>query len=279
MTPRQWFAEEIDAVCGLRTRALVAAFAVVPRERFLYPGPWLIQGEGEPRLTPDADPRHVYHNVSIALDASRRLYNGTPAVLARWLDALELHAGGRVLHVGCGTGYYSAIAAQVVGPEGLVDAVEADEGLAAHAAETCGEWPRLRVHQGLGRGFAGPYDGILINAGVTHPEPDWLDALAPHGRLVIPFTVAMPPGAPVGKGIALCVTRDDTGYGARPLMMTMIYNAVGLRDPARVAQLGSALGRGDWSRIVRLRRDNHPQDHTCWLHGDEFCFSTTPHLR
>ncbi len=44
---RRFFAEEVQAVCSIRTTALVDALAAVPREQFLRPGPWLIRGEVE----------------------------------------------------------------------------------------------------------------------------------------------------------------------------------------------------------------------------------------
>lgn len=109
-----------------------------------------------PRRTPDADPRHIYHNVSIALDLQRQLYNGAPGVLAPWLDALGIGSGAHVLHVGCGTGYYSAILAEIAGPGVSVAAVEVDDGLAERArAALCG-WPTVSVTRGNGRQHGGP---------------------------------------------------------------------------------------------------------------------------
>ena len=132
MTPREFYAEEIEATCGLTTPALARAFATVPREEFVGPGPWMVQGGGDlfapARRTADADPRRVYHNLSIAIDPERQLYNGAPGVVATWLDALALAPGAQVLHVGCGTGYYSAIIAEVVGPGGSVMAVGCGRG-------------------------------------------------------------------------------------------------------------------------------------------------------
>ena len=58
----------------------------------------------------------MYHNVVIALDDTHDLNNGQPSALARWIDALDLKAGGRVYHLGCGQGYYTAIMAEVMGP-------------------------------------------------------------------------------------------------------------------------------------------------------------------
>ena len=43
---RRFFAEELEAVCKLRTPALVEAFARVPRDQFLPPGPWTVLSDG-----------------------------------------------------------------------------------------------------------------------------------------------------------------------------------------------------------------------------------------
>ena len=107
------------------------AFAKVPREHFLGPGPWKILSSGfEYWTTKDADPKHLYHNVLVAIDAERKLNNGHPSFLAFLIEQLELQAGDHVVHVGCGTGYYTAVMAEVVGSIGNVTAYEIDAGLA-----------------------------------------------------------------------------------------------------------------------------------------------------
>lgn len=72
------------------------------------------------RTSPDADPRHIYHNVLVGLDVSRQRNNGQPSANIGWIDSLQPRAGLRALHVGCGVGYYTAIIAEVVGPAGRV---------------------------------------------------------------------------------------------------------------------------------------------------------------
>jgi protein-L-isoaspartate(D-aspartate) O-methyltransferase len=66
------YAEEIEATANIQSAAIVDALATVPREQFLGPGPWLVRGEGglqtPPRTTSDGDPRHVYHNLAVAID-------------------------------------------------------------------------------------------------------------------------------------------------------------------------------------------------------------------
>jgi protein-L-isoaspartate(D-aspartate) O-methyltransferase len=123
---RQFYAEELRAVANLQSEAVVRAFAKVPREHFLGPGPWQVKSPGFEGYwtTKDADPKQVYHNILVAIDPSRLLNNGHPSFLASLIDRLEVKPVDRVIHVGCGTGYYTAIMAEVVGSEGHVAAIE-----------------------------------------------------------------------------------------------------------------------------------------------------------
>jgi protein-L-isoaspartate(D-aspartate) O-methyltransferase len=79
-----------------------------------------VRGEGDtqgpPRLTPGDDPRFLYHNVAVAIDPARMLFNGAPGLVSSVIDALGLGAGQGVLHIGAGAGYYTALIAHVVGP-------------------------------------------------------------------------------------------------------------------------------------------------------------------
>ena len=128
---REYYAEELRAVANIQSEAVVKAFAKVPHEHFLGPGPWKILSPGfEYWTTKDADPKHLYHNVLVAIDAERKLNNGHPSFLAFLIEQLELQAGDHVVHVGCGTGYYTAVMAEVVGSIGNVTAYEIDAGLA-----------------------------------------------------------------------------------------------------------------------------------------------------
>src|SRR5262245_37348542 len=86
---RRWYAEELKYLARVRSPAVVEAFATVRREQFLGSGPWQILGpHGEYWPSPDADPRHLYHNVLIAIDAARGLNNGQPSFWAYNFDAL-----------------------------------------------------------------------------------------------------------------------------------------------------------------------------------------------
>lgn len=278
---RRYFAEEIQVIANLQSDALVDALATVPRERFLPPGPWTIRGEADfqsgPRHTADAEPRRVYHNVAIAIDPARMLFNGAPSLLAMAIDALKLKAGGRVLHVGTGPGYYTALMARCVGPTGRVTGIEVDPGLAAAARGHLSEMPWVAVQEGSAAGpFDQQFDAILVNAGVTHPLAAWLDALAPGGRLMLPLTATMPAMGPIGKGFLVLIERpadDATAWPARLVTMVAIYSAVGIRDDSLNMALGQAMQKQPFARLKSLRRDEHEPGPSCWFHVPGACLS------
>jgi len=281
---RRFYAEELEAVAKLRSPRLVQALATVPREAFLQPGPWTVVtevdflgGGSRTGLTADADPARVNHNIAVAIDPARMLFNGQPGTLAVWIDALDLAPGARVLHVGCGLGYYAALMAHCVGPQGRLVAIEADEALAAGAARNLASMPWVEVRHGDATDVAGEtFDAILVNAGVTHPLDAWLDALVPGGRMVIPITATMAPMGNIGKGLVFVMTKKGDGeIGARVLTVVAVYSAVGIRDDSVNVFLGKALlgGPAQWSSVARLRRDAHQASSSCWLHTARYCLA------
>jgi protein-L-isoaspartate(D-aspartate) O-methyltransferase len=274
---RRSFAENLRGSCRVVTDALVEALAVVRREQFLPPGPWTIRGEGlgaSARLTADADPRHVVQNVSVAIDPERHLFNGAPSAVVNWIDRLALRPGARVLHVGCGLGYYSALIAHCLGPGGRTVAIEIDTGLAARARANLASFDRVEVRQGDGTAIAGEsFDAILIHAGVTHPAPMWLDALAPDGRMILPLTCSIPIMGPLGKGVVVELVRTADAFPAASVAFTMICSAIGIRDRDLNERIGLALSRNPSPSLKRMRRDPHEESLHCWLHGAHFCFS------
>jgi protein-L-isoaspartate(D-aspartate) O-methyltransferase len=275
---RRYFAEEIRAVANIRSEALVEAFAKVPREHFLGPGPWQIQSDRDEnyRATKDADPQRLYHNILVAIDPGRHLNNGQPSYLAFCIDSLDLAEGDRVLHVGCGVGYYTAIMAEVVGTSGQVTGVEIDADLASRARENLAYLRQVKVAHGDGGKYdPGPCNAIFINAGVTHPNSVWLDSLLPGGRLILYLTVAFDDSGS-GRGFTLKVKREDQGYTAHFLGGVSVFHCEGSRDEEGNQRLREAFMRGVWGSVQSLRRDGHELSDTCWLHGDGFCLSTLP---
>ncbi len=281
---RRYYAEELRAVANLHSEALVDAFAKVSREDFLGPGPWLIlnpfhmvDGSNEAsyyRQTADADPKHLYHNVLVAIDAKRCLNNGQPSFLAILIDSLDLVPGDSVAHIGCGTGYYTAIMAEVVGPKGRVTAFELDTQLAARARTNLSHLSHVEVVESDSSGVApNGYDGMLVNAGATHPRHAWLDALRLGARLILPLTVSNEADV-THSGEVLKITRQGNGLSAGFLCSTSIFPCSGARDPELNDKLRAAFKRGDLNCVQSLRRDRHAPSDACWLHSDQFCLST-----
>ena len=192
-TIRRWYADDLRLRTPvLRNPSVVEAFATVPRENFLGPGPWTIvpfNRPKEPFTTPDDAPHWLYHDILVAIDPARGLNNGQPSFWAHNFEHLDLQRGERVLQIGAGTGYYSAILAEIVGPAGRVTAVEFDADLAARARAALAPWRHVEVVAGDGRLHdAGEVDAVVAFAGSTHPAPLWLDRLADNGRLMMPLT-------------------------------------------------------------------------------------------
>jgi protein-L-isoaspartate(D-aspartate) O-methyltransferase len=280
---RQFYADEIRLAAGLDSSALAAAFARVPRERFMGTPPWKIAsaegasmaflGLGGTGYLATDNPKDLYHNVLVAIDPDRHLNNGQPSALARWIDALELTAGERVYHLGCGVGYYTAIMAEVVGPEGTVTASEVDEGLAARARENLAAYPSVSVQVGDGAAFdPGECDAIFINAGVTHPHSLWLDRMSRRGRLVLPLTVSMD-STNAGTGVIAKITRGEHGFYARVVTAVGIYSCTSVRDQEMNAALGKAFATKELFKVKSVRTDPHQKEESCVAHGRDICLS------
>lgn len=237
---RHWYAEDLRLRAPVRQNmAIVDAFATVPRERFLGPGPWTIRPDTRPDdlfTTPDAEPHWIYHDVLVAIDVTRTLNNGQPSFWAYNFDHLGLRRGERVLQVGAGTGYYSAILAEIVGRDGSVVAIEHDADLAARARANLAAWPQVTVIAGDGRAHdPGIVDAVVVFAGSTHPAPLWLDRLAEGGRLMMPLTGAN------WWGFILRAERRRGTFAARSIGGVGIFPCVGGRDEQAGERLQKAL--------------------------------------
>ena len=280
---RKRYAELIRTTGQLRSDRLVRAFSEVPREDYLAAGPWKTMRMVFPLkydVTPDANPVYIYDDVLVALDSARGLNNGLPSGLARWIDAMDLREGDHVVHAGCGTGYYTAIIAHVVGSGGCVIAIEYDGDLAARARASLRDFAQIEVVAGDATSYdPGLADAIFVNAGATHPCSIWLDSLKPSGRLVFPM-VRWPAGAKFGDasagwGVMLRVQRRQSGYSARWMGPCGFFPCFGAIDSEADRRLGDSLAKNGLTEVRSLRREPHPPDPACLLHGEGYCFSAT----
>jgi len=271
-TARRCYAEELRFSAHVESRSVVDAFATVPRERFVGPGPWQIKSPmrmGGYWTTPDADPRNVYHDTLIALDAERGINNGRPSLWIALLDELGIASGEHVIHLGCGTGYYSAVA-ELVGTTGTVTAIEIDAQLAARARKALLRWEQVSVLNTDGSSVAlDPADTIITSVGATHPLPAWLDALRPNGRLLMPMTADDQWG-----GMLLVTRRQSRKYAARFVCSAGFIEFSGTRDAVVAKRLATVFRRDRGLSVKSLRRAPAEPDETCWLAGEGWWLST-----
>lgn len=217
---RARYVERIAKRERISSKRLLEALAAVPREDFLARGPWRIKSEAARsyRLTPDADPVHLYDNVLVAIDARRKLDTGLPSLWAHFIDLLDVGDKDHVVQIGCGLGYFSAVLSKIVGPKGSVRAIECDERLAARAANFLRAYRNVEVVQGDGcEDIGAPADVIIVHAGFSHPHPLWLQSLRPRGRLLVPLTQRDREGA------VIRITRKGRGFEAEPVQQIRIF--------------------------------------------------------
>ena len=268
---RASYADQIMALAGIAPgiglgSEIAAAFASIPREKFVGPPPWKTPSFSGYIQAASDDPAVLYQDVLFPLGAGRGLNNGQPSLHARGLAALEPRKGEHVIHVGAGTGYYTAM---LVGEAGRVDAYEIEPELARRAGANLAEFPQVAVHCRSGAEAPLPgCDVLYVNAAAAEPLAVWLDALHPEGRLLFPL-------APEdGAGEMLLVTRRADGtYPARFLCGVQFVACAGAQDAQAARTLAAALRRGYGSQVRRLHRNDQPDD-SCWCAGHGWWLST-----
>jgi protein-L-isoaspartate(D-aspartate) O-methyltransferase len=124
---------------------------------------------------------------------------------------------------------------------------------------------------------------VFVHAGVSHPQPRWLEMLAPGGRIALSLTAILPPSRirriiRDHAGWVLIAKRTEHGFAARFFELIGVQALLGGRDSAIQARLRAAYSqeRGARPPVASLRTDRHARDASCWLHEEGFCLSRNP---
>jgi protein-L-isoaspartate(D-aspartate) O-methyltransferase len=149
---------------------VLAAMADVPRHLFV---PEALQGR-------------AYGDHALPIDANQTI--SQPYIVARMTELLEADKASRVLEIGAGSGYQTAVLARVAGQ------VYSIERIAELARQAQSRIRALGIYNATVKCFDGtmgwsahaPYDGILVAAGGPEVPAPLLAQLKVGGRLVIP---------------------------------------------------------------------------------------------
>lgn len=158
---------------GIRDARVLAAFSRVPR-RFFVP-------EDAAEVAEADHPLDIGFGQTIS----------QPFIVAAMTEALQLHGRERVLEVGTGSGYQTAILCEMLPLSTRVRTIEILPELSWRAQRVLRELGYDNVEFRIGDGAQGwpeaaPYDAIVVAAAPSTVPPALLDQLAPGGRLVIP---------------------------------------------------------------------------------------------
>ena len=155
---------------GIRDPLVLSAMRRVPRERFV----------------PDADRTFAYSDGPLSIGFGQTI--SQPYIVALMTELLRPHPGMRVLEIGTGSGYQTAVLADCVAEVFTVEIVpELSERASGLLRELGHANVRFRVGDGsLGWPEHAPYEGILAAAAAAAVPRALLDQLAVSGRLILP---------------------------------------------------------------------------------------------
>lgn len=186
---------------GVNDPATLEALRRVPRERFVP--------EDSVEAAYEDHPLPIGHDQTIS----------QPYIVAYMTEALALKRTDRVLEIGTGSGYQTAVLAEIVES---VYSIERVGALARRAAEVLAELGYLNVHVRHGDGALGwpdaaPFDGILVAAAAEAIPEALLEQLGTGGRLILPL------GRPGENQELILVVKDRSGSLTRRKVMDVHF--------------------------------------------------------
>lgn len=155
---------------GIHDERVLAAMNRVPRHEFVLPKDW-----------PEA-----YADRPIAI--AEQQTTSQPYMIAAMLQAAEINPEDRVLEIGAGSGYQTALLAELANE---VFAIERYPTLVEQARQALERLGYTNITLVAGDGTMGlpqsaPFNAIIVSAAAPQPPPALIEQLAVGGRLVVP---------------------------------------------------------------------------------------------
>lgn len=187
---------------AIKTPEVEDAFRAIDRSRFVPPNM----------------KRDAYADAALPIGAGQTI--SQPTVVAFCLEWLSAQSGDRVLDVGSGSGWTTALLANIVGPSGLVIGVERIPELVAFGSENLSKYSFKNAHieqagDKLGRPDAALFDRILVSAAAGEVPNALKQQLKGGGRMVIPVQDAICVVDRIGDGFK---TVRHEGFAFVPLI-------------------------------------------------------------
>lgn len=172
------FIDNLISSGWLKTECLINAFRKIKREDFLPPD--------KKELAELNVPIPIGHSATIS----------QPLVVAFMLELLQPQKGEKILDIGSGSGWTTALLAEIVGREGKVIGIEVVPELVDFGKKNILRYNFIkggRVEIKLGDGRKGdkknaPFDKILVSAEAEELVPSWREQLKEEGRIVAPIS-------------------------------------------------------------------------------------------
>jgi protein-L-isoaspartate(D-aspartate) O-methyltransferase len=180
---------------GIRDLAVLRAFSATPRHLFV----------------PEAVRHRAYENAALPIGNGQTI--SQPFTQARYLETLGLKGGEKVLEIGTGSGYQTALLGALAGQVFSIERVRrlAESAQAALKAAGVSNVSLLVGDGTLGWSAYAPYDAILVAAGGPDVPPPLVQQLTGTGRMIIPL------GATSGAQTLTLVRRTPVGVETTPI--------------------------------------------------------------
>lgn len=156
---------------GIKDERVLAAMARIPREAFV----------------PSASAGEAYDDCALPIDCEQTI--SQPVIVALMTEALQLSGDERILELGTGSGYQTAVLAELAAEVFTIERhAELSRQAGRRLADLGYDSVQLRIGDGsLGWPAAAPFDRIIITAAAAEPPPAVWNQLLEGGILVGPF--------------------------------------------------------------------------------------------
>jgi len=189
---------------GVKDERLLDAMSRIPRHRFV----------------PDHLREYAYDDGPLSIGEGQTI--SQPYMVALMTECLAPGPEDCILEVGTGSGYQTAILAELAGEVHSIERIPLLSERAARILSECG-YRNVRLYVGdgsLGLPSHAPFDGILVTAGAPEAPPALLEQLAPGGRLVIPIGGAY-------HQTLVRITKSQKGFLSEPVTGCVFVPLVG----------------------------------------------------